>query len=251
MRYPAAHPSSGLPAGHAFNNVPYMTYPPELVLVNNPILSNFEAAVKRDFRETRQNLHYPLVFVSKRAAHAAALTSNTPFNENSSTTESGAQFQQGTASYHSQALDPTPPCPHAPLAASAEHLHQGTQQFHQVSKMSSDPSAGVSLRSASGASPVYGVKMSSDPSAGVSLCSSASGASPVHGRIIQANTILQAYVPKDVPSAGVSTHVVAWMLCQFCIVLVQPGSRSTTPSNHLAGLAPQASFLHFIQLEGS
>ncbi|CAA7260527.1 unnamed protein product [Cyclocybe aegerita] len=55
--------------------------------VDDPILSNFETAVKRDFRETRSTYpHYPVVFVSKRAARAAASTSNTPFDEKSSTT---------------------------------------------------------------------------------------------------------------------------------------------------------------------
>jgi hypothetical protein len=52
--------------------------------VDDPILTNFELAVKADFRETRATYpNYPTTFVSKRAARAEASTSNTPFDEKS------------------------------------------------------------------------------------------------------------------------------------------------------------------------
>ncbi|KAF8911483.1 hypothetical protein CPB84DRAFT_1761932 [Gymnopilus junonius] len=57
--------------------------------VDNPILSNFENAVKNDFREDKDRRsypNYPTTFVSKRAAKAEASKSNTPFDPNSNTT---------------------------------------------------------------------------------------------------------------------------------------------------------------------
>jgi len=57
----------------------------ELTAVD-PILSNFEKAVKEDFQEDRDRRtypNYPTTFVSKRAARAEASTSNTPFDEKS------------------------------------------------------------------------------------------------------------------------------------------------------------------------
>jgi hypothetical protein len=47
--------------------------------VDDPILSNFETAVRKDFRETRTTYpNYPTAFVSKRALRAIASQSNTP-----------------------------------------------------------------------------------------------------------------------------------------------------------------------------
>jgi hypothetical protein len=55
--------------------------------VDNPILSNFQIMVKEDFRSSQGPYPtYPLKFVSKRAAKAAASTSNTPVPEPNSTT---------------------------------------------------------------------------------------------------------------------------------------------------------------------
>jgi len=55
--------------------------------VDDPILTNFEKAVKADFGEHKPAYpNYPTTFVSKRAARAEASTSNTPFDEKSTTT---------------------------------------------------------------------------------------------------------------------------------------------------------------------
>ncbi|KAF8161279.1 hypothetical protein B0H34DRAFT_373641 [Crassisporium funariophilum] len=54
---------------------------------DDPILSDFDVAVRRDFGETKPTYpNYPTSFVSKRAARAEESTSNTPFEEHSSTT---------------------------------------------------------------------------------------------------------------------------------------------------------------------
>jgi hypothetical protein len=65
----------------------------------NPMLSSFETAVKRDFREQKPAYPtYPTSFVSKRAARAEASTSNTPFQEQSSTSSPVPGFTQNGAS---------------------------------------------------------------------------------------------------------------------------------------------------------
>jgi hypothetical protein len=75
--------------------------------VDDPILTNFELAVKSDFRETRPTYpNYPTTFVSKRAARAEASTSNTPFDEKSNTTSPvpGFATRQNSASSTKTAL---------------------------------------------------------------------------------------------------------------------------------------------------
>jgi hypothetical protein len=65
--------------------------------VDDPILSNFENAVKTDFREDKEKRsypNYPTTFVSKRAARAEASTSNTPVDEKSNTTSPVPGFGQ-------------------------------------------------------------------------------------------------------------------------------------------------------------
>lgn len=65
--------------------------------VDDPILSNFQSAVKDDFREDKDKRtypNYPTTFVSKRAARAEASTSNTPFDEKSNTTSPVPGFGQ-------------------------------------------------------------------------------------------------------------------------------------------------------------
>ncbi|PPQ87435.1 hypothetical protein CVT25_008171 [Psilocybe cyanescens] len=63
--------------------------------VDDPILSNFENAVRTDFRDSKiQYPNYPTTFVSKRAARAEASTANTPFDEKSSTTSPVPGFAQ-------------------------------------------------------------------------------------------------------------------------------------------------------------
>ncbi len=53
--------------------------------VDEPILSNFEAAVRKDFKETRPNYpSYPTAFVSRRALRAIAQSN--VYDENSNTT---------------------------------------------------------------------------------------------------------------------------------------------------------------------
>jgi hypothetical protein len=69
--------------------------------VDDPILTNFEVAVKNDFRESKPSYpNYPTTFVSKRAARAEASESNTPFDEKSNTTSPIPSFaqRQNTAS---------------------------------------------------------------------------------------------------------------------------------------------------------
>ena len=61
----------------------------------NPMLATFETAVKRDFREQKPSYPtYPTSFVSKRAARAEASTSNSPFQEQSSTSSPVPGFTQ-------------------------------------------------------------------------------------------------------------------------------------------------------------
>ncbi|KAJ7076819.1 hypothetical protein B0H15DRAFT_571811 [Mycena belliarum] len=64
--------------------------------VDNPILGNFEAMVQRDFSPTSKTPYptYSLHMVSKRAAKAAASTSNTPIPEPNSTTSPIPAFGQ-------------------------------------------------------------------------------------------------------------------------------------------------------------
>jgi hypothetical protein len=63
--------------------------------VDNPILSNFETAVRKDFGEDhRVYPNYPLVTVSKRAARAAASTTAAPVPEPNVTTNATPNFGQ-------------------------------------------------------------------------------------------------------------------------------------------------------------
>ncbi|KAF6751045.1 hypothetical protein DFP72DRAFT_817097, partial [Ephemerocybe angulata] len=63
--------------------------------VDNPILSNFETAVRRDFtQDHRQYPDYPLTKVSKRAAHADASTAATTVPEPSNITTAVPGFGQ-------------------------------------------------------------------------------------------------------------------------------------------------------------
>ena len=71
----------------------------ELTAVN-PMLSTFETAIKRDFREQKPSYPtYPTSFVSKHAARAEASMSNTPYQEQSSTSSPvpGPGFTQNGA----------------------------------------------------------------------------------------------------------------------------------------------------------
>ena len=84
----------------------------------NPMLSTFEAAVKKDFREQKPSYPtYPTSFVSKRAARAEASTSNSPYPEQSSTSSPVPGFTQkgssagkpGTPTKGSWVSDPNTP----------------------------------------------------------------------------------------------------------------------------------------------
>jgi len=99
----------------------------------NPMLSNFVTAVKKDFREQKPSYPtYPTSFVSKRAARAEASTSNSPFQEQSSTSSPVPGFTQngpsggkpGTPTKGSWGSDPhmldtpSPTFSHTPSTAS-------------------------------------------------------------------------------------------------------------------------------------
>ncbi|TEB16910.1 cyclin-like protein, partial [Coprinellus micaceus] len=78
--------------------------------VDNPILSNFEKLVTKDFSQDRSSFpNYPLVIVSKRAARAAASTTATPVPEPSVTTTAIPNFGQHRRP--SSASQPNPPPP--------------------------------------------------------------------------------------------------------------------------------------------
>ncbi|KAG2015595.1 hypothetical protein CC2G_008852 [Coprinopsis cinerea AmutBmut pab1-1] len=80
--------------------------------VDNPILANFEAAVRADFSEDKKSYpNYPLTSVSKRAARAAASASATPVPEPDVTTNAipnfGGQYRH-SPSARIQASKPSP-----------------------------------------------------------------------------------------------------------------------------------------------
>ncbi|KAF5311404.1 hypothetical protein D9611_011597 [Ephemerocybe angulata] len=95
--------------------------------VDDPILSNFETAVRQDFaRDRRQYPNYPLTMVSKRAVRAAASTATTTVPEPSDITTAVPGFgqhcqspsttrdsSQNLSSKHRKAphLDPNTPSP--------------------------------------------------------------------------------------------------------------------------------------------
>lgn len=65
----------------------------------NPMLSSFEAAVRKDFREQKPTYPtYPTSFVSKRAARAETSTSTSPYQEPSSSSSPVPGFTQKGAS---------------------------------------------------------------------------------------------------------------------------------------------------------
>ncbi|KAF8967972.1 hypothetical protein BDZ97DRAFT_1802236 [Flammula alnicola] len=108
--------------------------------VDDPILSNFEIAVKNDFRETKPTYpNYPTTFVSKRAARAEASTTNTPFDEKSNTTSPvpgftaarntapAAKTTPGTPTKASWGADPsTPDTPSPSFSTSASPTSSGS-----------------------------------------------------------------------------------------------------------------------------
>lgn len=76
--------------------------------VDNPILGTFEKQVLRDFSQDRSSYpNYPLVFVSKRAARAAASTTATPVPEPSVTTTAIPNFGQHRQSPSASRADPS------------------------------------------------------------------------------------------------------------------------------------------------
>ncbi|KAJ3505881.1 hypothetical protein NMY22_g17429 [Coprinellus aureogranulatus] len=81
--------------------------------VDNPILGTFERQVLKDFSQDRAFYpNYPLVFVSKRAARAAASTTATPVPEPSVTTTAIPNFGQHHRQTPSASRpDPTPTHP--------------------------------------------------------------------------------------------------------------------------------------------
>ncbi|KAJ7287223.1 hypothetical protein C8J57DRAFT_579840 [Mycena rebaudengoi] len=81
--------------------------------VDNPILSNFEQMVRRDFAPNARTPYptYSLHMVSKRAAKAAASTSATPIPEPNSTTSPIPAFGQQRQATPTKAPYPPPP-PH-------------------------------------------------------------------------------------------------------------------------------------------
>ncbi|KAJ7072651.1 hypothetical protein C8F01DRAFT_1104805 [Mycena amicta] len=85
--------------------------------VDNPILSNFEAMVQRDFPPNSQGPYptYSLHMVSKRAAKAAASASNTPIPEPNSTTSPIPSFGQQQRQATPTKLYPPPIIPPPPL----------------------------------------------------------------------------------------------------------------------------------------
>jgi hypothetical protein len=75
--------------------------------VDDPILSNFQAMVKEDFRSSQGPYPtYPLKLVSKRAAKAAASTSNTPVPDPHPTT---SPIPIGHPAYPIKPSEPTGP----------------------------------------------------------------------------------------------------------------------------------------------
>ncbi|KJA23252.1 hypothetical protein HYPSUDRAFT_40058, partial [Hypholoma sublateritium FD-334 SS-4] len=73
--------------------------------VDDPILTNFEQAVKANFRETRTTYpNYPTTSVSKRAARAEA---STPINEKSNSTSPIPTFATSRTSSSSAKSTPT------------------------------------------------------------------------------------------------------------------------------------------------
>ncbi|KAF9529701.1 hypothetical protein CPB83DRAFT_852012 [Crepidotus variabilis] len=90
--------------------------------VDDPILSNFEAAVKKDFKETRSSYpNYPTAFVSKRALRALASSTNTPVTDITSSTSPVPGFSSkgsstpvktpGTPTKWAEASTPETPSP--------------------------------------------------------------------------------------------------------------------------------------------
>ena len=106
--------------------------------VDDPILTNFEQAVKADFRETRPTYpNYPTTFVSKRAARAEA---STPINEKSNSaspiptfgtprtaSSSAKSTPTSTLSKASWSTDPnTPDTPASSYSTSASPTSSGS-----------------------------------------------------------------------------------------------------------------------------
>ncbi|KAJ6589823.1 hypothetical protein DFH09DRAFT_1140209 [Mycena vulgaris] len=88
--------------------------------VDNPILGNFETMVQRDFPPNSKGPYptYSLHMVSKRAAKAAASTSNTPIPEPNATTSpipAFGQQRQATPTKASYPPQPPPIVPPPPL----------------------------------------------------------------------------------------------------------------------------------------
>ncbi|KAJ7502950.1 hypothetical protein B0H11DRAFT_1987142 [Mycena galericulata] len=79
--------------------------------VDNPILSNFETMIQRDFAPNAKGPYptYSLHMVSKRAAKAAASTSATPIPEPNSTTSPIPAFGQQRQATPTKAYPPPPP----------------------------------------------------------------------------------------------------------------------------------------------
>ncbi|KAF9451509.1 hypothetical protein P691DRAFT_663084, partial [Macrolepiota fuliginosa MF-IS2] len=92
------------------------------ITVDNEVLMNFELALKQDFGVDRdQYPNYPNTMVSKRAARAAASTSNTPIPEPSSTTSPvpGFSTQRQSTPSKTQPSQSQPPLPPPPPSSSS------------------------------------------------------------------------------------------------------------------------------------
>jgi hypothetical protein len=96
----------------------------------NPMLFTFETVVKRDFREQKPMYpSYPTSFVSKRAAGAETSTSNSPFQEQSSTSSPVPGFTQNgcqTRNANQRLLEPR-------YSHARHDPYSPTRQYYSVS----------------------------------------------------------------------------------------------------------------------
>jgi hypothetical protein len=130
----------------------------------NPMLSTFEMAVKKDFSEQKQLYPtYPTSFVSKRAARAEASTSNSPFQEHSSTSSpvpgftqkgpSAAKIKPGTPTKGSWSSDHNSPDTPSPTFS---HTTSPASSGSPATPVGGGPDSNPKIRGVD-LSPVFGV----------------------------------------------------------------------------------------------
>ncbi|TFK23173.1 hypothetical protein FA15DRAFT_621339 [Coprinopsis marcescibilis] len=149
--------------------------------VDEPILSNFEKAVRQEFSEDRKTYpNFPLTFVSKRASRAASSSTATPVPEPDSTTNAIPNFgQHRNASPSTTRIQTSVPSANSSRRNSPSNSGTPSPSYSASSSPASSSSPQTPVGPENNTARIYGI----DSSPGFSVVEDAPQIHPLKGQM--------------------------------------------------------------------